>query len=101
MRWLTGCSRRLMQLPVRCARRPVAPTLTPLAAARGVDVRLVVDGIGSYSWLMSRPESMRVQLRVWNPLPWTFASRASLNLRWRWLMSINRRNHRKVTRSPF
>jgi phosphatidylserine/phosphatidylglycerophosphate/cardiolipin synthase-like enzyme len=65
--------------------------------ARGVDVRLVVDGIGSYSWLMTREENLQLQLRVWNPLPWTFASRASMGMRWRWLTSINRRNHRKVS----
>lgn len=64
------------------------------AAARGCEVRLLVDGVGSALWL--RGGNPGVELRVWNPLPWSAARRAGLFRRWRWLAAINRRDHRKV-----
>lgn len=76
-----------------------ARVLAALAAAqaRGCEVRLQVDGVGSAAWLQSRPGlPADLALRVWNPLPWAVARRATLLRRWRWLASINRRDHRKV-----
>lgn len=73
--------------------------LAALAAAqeRGCDVRLLVDGIGSSAWLHQRRDgACPVPLRVWNPLPWAAARRASVLRRWRWLAAINRRDHRKA-----
>ncbi len=64
------------------------------AAARGCEVRLLVDGVGAAIWL--RGGDPGVALRVWNPLPWAAARRAGLFRRWRWLAAINRRDHRKV-----
>jgi cardiolipin synthase len=64
------------------------------AAARGCEVRLLVDGVGAAAWL--RGGDPGVELRVWNPLPWAAARRAGLFRRWRWLAAINRRDHRKV-----
>ena len=64
------------------------------AAARGCDVRLLVDGVGAAAWL--RGGDPGVPLRVWNPLPWAMARRAGLYRRWRWLAAMNRRDHRKL-----
>jgi cardiolipin synthase len=64
------------------------------AAARGCEVRLLVDGVGAAAWL--RGGDPGVPLRVWNPLPWAAARRAGLFRRWRWLAAMNRRDHRKV-----
>ena len=67
------------------------------AAARGCDVRLLVDGIGAAAWLRACPAcDPGIPLRVWNPLPWAAARRAGMQRRWRWLAAINRRDHRKV-----
>ena len=51
--------------------------LTALIAAskRGVGIRLLVDGIGSYrdaSRLADRLESENCQVRIFHPLPWDF-----------------------------
>ncbi len=64
------------------------------AAARGCEVRLLVDGVGAASWLKNQDPG--IPLRVWNPLPWAAARRAGLYRRWRWLAALNRRDHRKV-----
>lgn len=80
--------------------------LAALAAAanRGVEVRLLVDGIGSAAWVRACSEgdaacapAVAVAVRVWHPLPWGIARRAAgLGPRWAWLRRINRRDHRKL-----
>jgi cardiolipin synthase A/B len=67
------------------------------AQARGCEVHLLVDGVGSAAWLQEqRHATVGPPLRVWNPLPWAAARRATLLRRWRWLATVNRRDHRKV-----
>lgn len=67
------------------------------AQARGCAVRLLVDGVGAAAWLHGCSSTPgEVPLRVWNPLPWAAARRASMMRRWRWLAAINRRDHRKM-----
>lgn len=61
------------------------------AVERGVEVRLLVDAVGSFLWIPNHnnPEYTRgVQVRVFNPVrfPWS----------WRLANRINRRNHRKL-----
>lgn len=76
-----------------------ARVLAALAAAqaRGCEVRLLVDGVGAAAWLQDQSHAPTgVELRVWNPLPWAAARRATLLRRWRWLAAVNRRDHRKV-----
>jgi cardiolipin synthase len=85
--------------------RPVLEALAA-AAARGVAVRMLVDGLGSAEWLANlaaRPDLVDrpVELRVWHPLPWAVRrlarhQPAGWDERWRWLRGINRRNHRKL-----
>ena len=74
-----------------------------MAAARGVIVRILVDGIGSYNWLTQlRAECRKRKLlfRVYHPLP--FRLNIMRKISWRRLRSlliifrrINKRNHRK------
>ncbi|RDI40975.1 phospholipase D-like domain-containing protein [Aquicella lusitana] len=77
------------------------------AAARGVQVRLLVDGIGTSNlgMLLGQMEAAGVTIRVFHPSPWSF---------WQWsrsnyqsffvvkavyfLSKINKRNHRKTCR---
>jgi len=63
------------------------------AAARGVRVRLLIDGIGSTDWIRSEVENLgerRLQTRVYHPLVWQ-------SIRWVVrLRLLNRRNHRKT-----
>ncbi|MBA2482049.1 MAG: cardiolipin synthase B [Planctomycetes bacterium] len=74
------------------------------AAARGVEVRLLVDGVGSSPWIRSRgPDLARagVQLRVYHPPPWTILPHgwpgfASLMRAFSFFRHLNRRNHRKM-----
>ena len=76
------------------------------AAARGVAVHVMVDGVGSMEdleRLMPALITRGVQVRVYHPLPWFFTS-----YRWsrrgglvllkflRLLWNVNRRNHRKL-----
>lgn len=74
------------------------------AAARGVQVLLAVDGVGSPDWIdrCAGPLSKRgVQVRVYHPPPWQVA-RFSIPTRQRmavagsWIRYVNRRNHRKI-----
>ncbi len=74
------------------------------AQARGVKVMLLVDGVGSFNWVLSLREyceKNRLGFRVYHPLPFrmTFLRRIS----WKSLRRIlfllkkaNKRNHRKV-----
>ncbi len=76
------------------------------AAARGVKVRVMVDGVGSMQdqeRLVEELIQQGVEVRVYHPLPWFFTS-----YRWtrrggiallkflRLLWNMNRRNHRKL-----
>lgn len=82
--------------------------LTALRAAsdRGVDVRLLVDGVGSADWIsesFSSTGKMGFEIRVYHPLPWQLLS----PLRWsqgpamtlvlKLFSYANSRNHRKST----
>jgi cardiolipin synthase len=74
------------------------------AVQRGVNVRLIVDGIGSSSWLYlvrQRTQQLGIQLKVFHELPWNRWSRGRRPSRTRLSLSrtlqrINNRNHRKV-----
>ena len=74
------------------------------AAKRGVDVRIIVDGIGSSTWLpylRRRCHSSGILLRIFHELPWERWFRGKKILpKGRSLskafMRINSRNHRKV-----
>jgi len=76
------------------------------ASARGVKVRLLIDGVGSYQHtvrLVSLLESEHSQIRVFHPLPWDFKIfRNALSAGQHYsqilyyLARINRRNHRKL-----
>ena len=74
------------------------------AHSRGVQVRLLIDGIGSFNWLnalQGRARATKLPLRVYHPVPFQMGliSRLSWkNLR-RLLLTfrrLNKRNHRKV-----
>lgn len=74
------------------------------ATARGVEVRLLVDGVGSAGWIAVRARSAvrsQMTVRVYHPTPWqacgglmTTVPRLPRALRF--LRLINSRNHRKV-----
>lgn len=76
------------------------------ACARGVRVRLLIDGVGSYldtTRLVKLLESERCQIRIFHPLPWDFkAFRNALSAGQHYseilsyIATINRRNHRKL-----
>src|SRR3989344_4699959 len=75
------------------------------AAKRGVRVRLLIDGVGSYAWSWDELEILRargVALRVSHPMPWHPHRAWFLALlRRRWFHTfhgwVNRRNHRKTS----
>ncbi|MCB0343047.1 MAG: phosphatidylserine/phosphatidylglycerophosphate/cardiolipin synthase family protein [Bdellovibrionales bacterium] len=75
-----------------------------LAASRGVRIRLLVDGIGSFDWLEKHYSTLPktgIELRAFNPVPWPFARTfySALTNPGRFFKlwsTINRRNHRKV-----
>lgn len=74
------------------------------AAKRGVQCRVLLDGVGSFNWtasLQKKCQESRIQLRIYNPIPF----HQSLVKRFSWksfrrvlmlLKKINKRNHRKV-----
>lgn len=76
------------------------------ACARGVKVRLLIDGVGSYEHtvrLVDSLESDHCQIRIFHPLPWDFKIfRNALGAGQHYseilsyFASINRRNHRKL-----
>lgn len=80
-------------------------TALEAAAARGVEVRLMVDGVGSPSWnapLLKTLEQNKLNARIYRPYPWVkmglrfyprmFQFHRLGNL----FRKLNRRNHRKV-----
>ena len=67
------------------------------ASERGVDVRLLVDGVGTYRFdtqLAERLKTTKVAFRIYHPAPWPFGH-GSLNIL-KSLSYINRRNHKKL-----
>lgn len=74
------------------------------AAKRGVKVLLLVDGVGSGTWIDRRAGQLSrrgVQVRVFHPPPWQVArfsmpTRQRIAVTGRWIRYLNRRNHRKV-----
>lgn len=76
------------------------------AAQRGVNVRLMVDGVGIDSNFVSLAQDMKaqgVQVRIFNPLPWHVKDWQFARIQvkgfgriWHFIRSINRRNHRKL-----
>jgi cardiolipin synthase len=77
------------------------------AAARGVETRLMIDGIGSRSWTTEMTNQLLEaggMLRIYHPLPWLIKHvqaspypRMSIWQKIIYLMThINTRNHRKV-----
>jgi cardiolipin synthase len=74
------------------------------AARRGVQVRIIVDGIGSSTWvskLRSEAVARGLELKVFHELPWErwwrgkTAGKRRVTIR-RLLFRVNNRNHRKV-----
>ena len=74
------------------------------AAARGVEVKVLVDGVGGGAWAHRHGKALqekRIDLRVYHPLPWLlFSSFKSSFFHFRYffrfLLLLNRRDHRKV-----
>jgi cardiolipin synthase len=76
------------------------------AVARGVELRLLIDGIGSYrdsSVIVDRLQCSGSEVRVFHPLPWDFMAYRSALKAGRWYSQvlhffarINHRDHRKL-----
>lgn len=74
------------------------------AVGRGVRVRLLVDGVGSATWLSARarsPATQGIELRVYHPTPWQACGSLlptvpSLPRALAVLRVINNRDHRKL-----
>ena len=74
------------------------------AAHRGVEVRILVDGLGAGAWALRHGKDLQIQgieIRVYHPLPWLLFPhfiRSVFHARsfFRFLFLINRRDHRKV-----
>lgn len=77
------------------------------AALKGVQVKIVVDGIGSSNWsnrITHELERSNIQSKIYHPIPWHFAKwrkstkiyTSILNQISFLFANINKRNHRKV-----
>lgn len=76
------------------------------ALTRGVKVRILIDGVGSYfdaELIAQQLDSDNCQLRIFHPLPWDFrAYRRALNAGFWYsqilyfIASVNHRDHRKL-----
>lgn len=76
------------------------------AIARGVRVRVLLDGVGSFrhaSRIATRLQGRTCAVRIFHPLPWDFAAYRNALRAGRWysqflhfVASINRRDHRKL-----
>ncbi len=82
--------------------RPLLDLLAA-AAARGLRVRVLVDGIGSPAWGTRLAALARagVHSRIYHPAPWPLARSAPADLAvpgqlFKWLARINKRDHRKL-----
>ncbi|MDZ4678540.1 MAG: phosphatidylserine/phosphatidylglycerophosphate/cardiolipin synthase family protein [Oligoflexia bacterium] len=83
--------------------RRITATLSQ-AAARGVKVRVMADGIGSPHWCANFVPKLlknKVQARIFHPAPWVLLleplrKHVSLSHFMKLLSFINRRNHRKI-----
>ena len=74
------------------------------ARARGIRVHILVDGVGSFNWLVSLRQFCKknhLLLRIYHPMP--FKAQYLLKISWKSLRRIlfllkrmNKRNHRKV-----
>jgi cardiolipin synthase len=74
-------------------------------AARGVEVRVMVDGVGSPAWsrnLLKELAESKIDARIYRPYPWVrmgfriFPRLLSYRRLSLWFQLLNRRNHRKV-----
>ena len=79
-------------------------TLLEMKRQQGLDVKIMVDGVGSLRYLQelqSWSEGAWVPLRIYNPLPWRrrwrvlFFPLFVLNILWH-TRTLNRRDHRKM-----
>ncbi|PIP95931.1 MAG: cardiolipin synthase B [Bdellovibrio sp. CG12_big_fil_rev_8_21_14_0_65_39_13] len=71
------------------------------ASQRGIDVRLIVDGIGSSSLTTQQIRFIKklgIKLKVHHPLPWQTSKFASCSISefFNSIVNINKRNHRKL-----
>lgn len=76
------------------------------AAGRGVTVRLLIDGIGSFTDAAAIVQTLMQaggQVRIYHPLPWQWSLFQLARYRHNWLLGslyygwvINRRDHRKL-----
>lgn len=74
------------------------------AVLRGVEVRVIIDGLGSYSWstgIRRRAEELGIKIKIFHQVPWLgWWSPPATRKRWyswgRAFQRVNRRNHRKV-----
>jgi cardiolipin synthase len=72
------------------------------AASRGVVVRLLVDGIGSTSFMRTYSDAAvraGVSIKVYNELPWRLSRRVFFERgwrMWRFIRRLNNRTHRKL-----
>lgn len=66
------------------------------AAARGIEVRILLDGVGCYDWTpeeIGEIRAKKVSIKIFHPLPWYQADSAEKFVKsWE---KIDRRNHRK------
>jgi len=68
------------------------------AALRGVKVRLVLDGFGSWFWLRANQSALQscvTQVRIFHPVEWFSLKVFSEGIS-RFLARMNRRNHKKL-----
>lgn len=74
------------------------------AAQRGVTVRLIIDGVGSYTWLpriRDRAQASGIELKVFHEVPWQRWLRRARESQVQspvtnWFRRLNNRNHRKL-----
>lgn len=68
------------------------------AAARGVKVRLVLDGVGSWFWIRANQErlaSTAIEVKIYHPVRWNLLLAIPEGLS-HFFARMNRRNHKKV-----
>lgn len=66
------------------------------AAARGIEVRLLMDGVGCYDWTPDEVMQLRSQglaVKIFHPLPWYQADSAEKLIKS--IQKLERRDHRK------